>query len=240
MEEDDDPDVAGIARRRREHPVYRLSFRSKRRRDKSSIFFSTEVDTLFGLGVKVQSYLPWPANYFRGIGGLDVAGKLKHLVLDQYMVESTFGEFRRYFPKLETLTILLNCHSLSRLDTTLWSYVPIVLPQEVDGQLSKTGLTAVEIVAIDSALDVFATSLDAAKKKYPEWKAPTLKFRSTNQFIENEGIKFPEPPEDPLESLEPEIAPPKVHKSARPRATSVPRTVQRKRQRKRDDASYYH
>jgi hypothetical protein len=190
-----------LARRRREHPVYKLYFHTRSARTSRPVFFSPDVDTFWPMDY-VSSTLRRRSVYcYSGATDLDVAQEVKHMA-----IESQFNTWVNYpnwyaarFPKLESLTVLFPG---SCLDPDTEMMVPIKYRPEVDGQMSLDGRLEADQPGISEFIFYLEALREAMKWPQSDWNLPRVKLRFRDQLIENEGVEIPEPAQDPLDDLE--------------------------------------
>ncbi|TVY47940.1 hypothetical protein LCER1_G009375 [Lachnellula cervina] len=156
-----------VARRRKEHPVYKLCFENEGLRC-TPAYPGKSVKKARG-GTQDGNTL-----IMGGIMELDIAKTVKHLAIKSTPCKN-FGSFlRNGFPQLESFTILFGP----------WCYKGHMVP-EVDGQMNVAGL--------DDGLgtrwrQVLQDYLDTERISHPQWTPPGLKIRFHEQFLANDNI----------------------------------------------------
>jgi hypothetical protein len=191
LDTDEGSDSASIARRRKEHPVYKLFFQNRGLRG-TLAYFSVDMDTFYGREYegKVTKKTPHYAmsRTWGGILELEIAKSLKHLTIKEpwYM---TASYFRQGFPKLEVLTILLE---LSKY----WEYsvLPggagvtrqfLVPPPEINEQMDIDGMSQYYRTRLGDYKKRNQREFDLEKKDHPEWTPPIFRLRFDEQFLAN-------------------------------------------------------
>jgi hypothetical protein len=175
----DDDDGAPLERRRREHPVYKLSFNGRTRR--SPVYFSTDIDTFWGMkgpGLEpllVPEALPtggtiYLANPFSGIAELDIARDLKRLTVE---LDMRIMEVLLSFPKLETLTLVTNVWNSSQ------RHSPWILQ---DGNYEAW---------MDYHRNEVKLALEKLQTENPLWKAPTVDVLDTVYYVATRNVDVP-------------------------------------------------
>jgi len=189
LDTDEGPESASTARRRKEHPVYRLFFSAARTRC-SAALFSVDVDMFYGREYAGTNRADWKSPTWHsirhgwgGISELDIAKYLKHLVLKTPgLYCPDFGQyFRERFPKLETLTILFPQIMLSSWPS---NRVPDV-PPEVGGQMNITELRSNSRLEFQSRKLKYEQVFAQEQADHPEWTPPVVLLRFQEQFIAN-------------------------------------------------------
>lgn len=192
MELDDGSVDTSLERRRQEHPVYKLSFKSKTR--SSPIFFS-EIDIFWGVRYAVVN--PVYRHQYSGIASLDISKNLKHLVLSwhQHLLFELGGPsyLHKSFPRLETLTLLL----WSGQDSTgfyiigsNWARHQIgpTMPPEIDLEVNTRDISDEGRDALRNFRAAILEVMTKGMDKYPDWKPPVLKLRIKRHFMEYNGL----------------------------------------------------
>ncbi|TVY89328.1 hypothetical protein LAWI1_G008771 [Lachnellula willkommii] len=172
---------ASVARRRQEHPVYKLFFGSGPRCS-TPAYFSVDIDAFWGGNYPARLTLP-DGDIWDGIENLEIRKTLRHFVIktgaDTW--RPNVGELCRHmFPELETITILVSP-----------PYYTGDAPPEVGGQMNVAGMDDSQaFLAADCASfrDYIQDELDLERTSNPEWNPPVLKLRFEEQFLANSSI----------------------------------------------------
>lgn len=204
LERDNDNDKTKRDRKSRGHPVYTLSFRTRRMRGPAT-YFCAEIDTLWATQMTTVTH---GRNTFALISKLDITPVLQHIMLPCKAVTSQWdlSQLCISFPKLKTLTIIMDLSNirfpftrvvtadgkviLKRIQLLVTTPVP-----EVDGQLVNTGFGHEERAWIDAQMSRITSYYTTFPITYPLLNAPQLKFRFPEQILQKEKITIPAPPE---------------------------------------------
>lgn len=188
---DEGTESASVARRRKEHPVYKLfSFRADRMQC-TLAYFSLDIDAFYGQNYigKTSRYAPrWSMQrYVGGISELDIAGTLKHLVLaDESTNYSAMGEyFRNGFPKLESLTIIFPKSRPTAYPSPDYIPITIAMVPESRGQIDLNALGPIHRRFFDDTKSYLEYCFFKEKALFPEWTPPVVKMRLEMQFARN-------------------------------------------------------
>lgn len=196
LERDDGKEDPTLARRRREHPVYKLCFKDlgrPRRHFTKPVYFSVDVDMLWGMVYKGEHdfVYPWAVpSALSGVGTLNIAPHLKYLALESSMVPLV--DARTKFPNIKAITFVVR----DTIGSPMWwltgkkYQVPFYLPPEVDGQMDVSDLTGGPRASV-ARYGYFGSRKEDEelfKEKFPGETLPAVCFRFRKQFIENEGL----------------------------------------------------
>jgi 2EXR family len=197
LDENDTRNQNGTTAAKRDHPVYKLYFLVERLRS-SPVFFSSEVDTLWGS--KYRTSCPGKISslgglFWTGIASLDLSSELKHFAYTSRLsnLHSDPVSIYEAFPKLEVLTMIIDN---SKPICVSWTEGKVTLrhsdmPPEIDGQIDEKGLGSAMQGYIMRYREYGEMTLLELKETNPGLKTPVLKFRFLSQYIENEGITAP-------------------------------------------------
>jgi hypothetical protein len=186
LDTDEGPESASVARRRKEHPVYKLFFKAGRMRC-SPAYFSVDIDSFYGRKYcgKARNHVRSMFHGWGGIAELDIAKPLKHLIV-KYHSDDRRGEFfRRKFRNLETFTILFPECMLRNWFLLASEPAMLPAPPEIDGQVNLEGMHHYHRQDFNSAMSYTRLCFDKEKALHPEWTPPVLKFRMDVQFLAN-------------------------------------------------------
>ncbi|TVY83252.1 hypothetical protein LSUE1_G003312 [Lachnellula suecica] len=176
LDADIDDAAVSVARRRRDHPVYKLEFKNSRTRASPGFFFSVDIDTLWGV-LRPSRAVRRRGRYYsgdigllyQGLANLDLAKHLKHLAMEDRLRFNLAGNaaafLQRYFPSLKTLTVPFDVDHFNKMYTK--SLIP---PPEKNGEMDLDALKG------DGSSQTLA---------HIWWEPPVVKMRFKSQFDTN-------------------------------------------------------
>ncbi|TVY73573.1 hypothetical protein LSUE1_G008682 [Lachnellula suecica] len=186
---DADESPAALARRRKEHPVYKLQFEVERMRC-SPTFFDVETDMLYGLSYNgkhgvMRGDMTQLDYTHGGIAELSIAQELQHLGINGSHVwlghPGSAAFFRTRFPKLKSLTLVLEGY------THVFSSFPYLggaLLPEKNGEMDILSMRP------GARFDVMAWKAEfedqfvrEKMQNAPEWTPPVLVMRFMEHFL---------------------------------------------------------
>ncbi|KAE9376085.1 hypothetical protein N431DRAFT_481233 [Stipitochalara longipes BDJ] len=192
LEKNDGEHDPTLDRRRRNHPVYKLSFidQSRTHRYPRPVFFAADYDSFWG---QPYGYSRTQHDSLVGVGQLDIAPNLKHLVWKKYI---DIEDALRHFPKLETVTLLLDDERAPSQLPFSSKRIKITMGPEVNGRLDESALVGDDLAFfnvfwgyVQRNLAQWVTKPHNFRKPFPRFK-----YRFERQFIENERIELPAEP----------------------------------------------
>jgi hypothetical protein len=190
LDTDEGTESASVARRRKEHPVYKLYFQAERTRC-TPAYFSVDIDSFYGreyLGKskRKQNVPTWSMRHqWGGISELDIANSLKHLVIKPAHWHDIGHYFRERFPKLEVVTILWRSALLVHIGPPLWQYVRSKPPPEINGEMDLNAMPPKFRSDFITRKSHYEQRLAEAKVSHPEWTPPIVRMRFEEQFLAN-------------------------------------------------------
>lgn len=196
LDTDETSDNASIARRRKDHPVYKLWFQEKRLRSVPA-YFSVDVDAFYGRQYEGKTAKGSGSSHYShrieicwgGIAELEIASFLKLLVIEPpYHGYFTGAYFRVRFPRLEVLTLLYRSTDIRHWRWPIGSvFVEPGQMTDIDGEMDMNVMSPELAAEYKAHKKSYQNKIDLELAAFPNWTPPTLKMRFREKFIENEN-----------------------------------------------------